>query len=705
VVSDHETERARHWFPTVDLPQVRPTLEFRITAPEHFTVIANGRLQDEKPSGDRKTSIWVQEQPCPSYLTCFIAGEFERYDDKPFLGAPISYFAPRPFTPEDLQRSFGRTGKMLAWITERLGAKLPWPKYYQFAAAGIGGAMENISLVSWDSRFVVLQDVAPELTWRVDQVNMHEMAHTWFGDLIVCRDYAHAWLKESWATYTESCWLEHDQGRDAMLCNLDLCALAYFEEADERYKRPIVARRFNHSWNMYDRHLYPGGACRIHMLRRLLGEETFWAAVRDYVATYAGKVVETDDFRKVLEAHSGRTLVKWFDQWIYKPGYPDLKVTFTWDAERAVGRFEIEQKQVKEGGDEPAFEFDLDVAWWIGDERYTHTIPMQGRTAVGEVGMDSDPDRIRIDPEWKVLHKLEFDPGPKRLESQLKADDDPVGRTQAGESLARLGRPEGMALLGAALQGESMWQVQSRLFRALGKSQTAGALDLLLALVADHDTPMSLAALFDALGEYRDARIVTAIEARLAGELPPLAAGAAYRALGAQRERAPLHTLIAGAEARGTGGFAPDGALVGLGATREADALEPLIRLAQPGGAMEVIRRVAPVAMGTLGRMLDRGERGRARDALIDLLRDENPAVAHGAVQGLKALGDASATAAMEAFGRTQSAQEQVAIDRAVQALRGGEPKGAPSAEKKVDELTEKLRKLEARLQEIEARD
>jgi aminopeptidase N len=323
VVTDHETERARHWLATVDFPAVRPTLEWKIRTESAFTVVANGRLVDERPHDDgTKTAIWRQEQPCPSYLSCFIAGEFERYDDEPFKGAPISYFAPKPHRPEDLKRSFGRTGEMLAWMTERLGAKLPWPKYYQFAAYGIGGAMENISLVSWDDRFVLDETTHPELGWRVDQINLHEMAHTWFGDIIVCRDYAHAWLKESWATYMEACWLEHDEGRQGMYCDLYGDAEAYFEEADHKYKRPIVAREFNHSWNMYDRHLYPGGACRLHTLREHVGDEAFWHGVRAYVERYSGHVVETEDFRRVMEEHSGRSLVEFFDQWIFSPGYP-----------------------------------------------------------------------------------------------------------------------------------------------------------------------------------------------------------------------------------------------------------------------------------------------------------------------------------------------------------------------------------------------
>src|SRR5213078_3618228 len=97
------------------------------------------------------------------------------------------------------------------------------------------------------------------------------------------------------------------------------------------YKRPIVTRQFKASWDLYDAHLYEGGACRLHTLRCELGDEVFWAAVRDYLQRYNGKVVETDDFRHVMEEHSGRALGKFFDQWFYTAAYPDLKVTFSYD--------------------------------------------------------------------------------------------------------------------------------------------------------------------------------------------------------------------------------------------------------------------------------------------------------------------------------------------------------------------------------------
>lgn len=187
--TDHETERARHWLPCIDLPSARPRLDLRLRADAGFRILANGALVDDVDHGDgTHTAHWRLDWPCPSYLLCFVVGQLVRADDEPLDGLPIAAFATAPRTHEDLRRSFGPTRGMLAWMNAKLGTPYPFPKYYQVALPGIGGAMENISLVTWDGRFVMDETLAQESSRQVDETNVHEMAHAWFGDAIVCRD-------------------------------------------------------------------------------------------------------------------------------------------------------------------------------------------------------------------------------------------------------------------------------------------------------------------------------------------------------------------------------------------------------------------------------------------------------------------------------------------------------------------------------------
>jgi aminopeptidase N len=291
-------------------------------------------------------------------LICFSCS----VDDGEVDGCKFAYFAPRSVATEaQLKLSFAKvTPDTMIWMQKRLGVAFPFLKYryFQVVAPEYPSAMENITQTTWNTMFLLDDVWALEYKHWVDLINCHEMAHSYFGDSVTIRHFDHAWLKESWADYMESCWLEHFRGKDEFEYNLHLCSELYFSECGG-YQRPIATKRYNSSWQMYDNHLYPGGARRIHMLRRLLGEETFWAAIRDYLGTYnwenakknkaigvASATVETDLFRMILEKHSGFNLTPFFDrtpqefsaplhetklslhliiEWIHGRGYPRLQ--------------------------------------------------------------------------------------------------------------------------------------------------------------------------------------------------------------------------------------------------------------------------------------------------------------------------------------------------------------------------------------------
>jgi aminopeptidase N len=219
VGSDHETERARHWIPSIDSPIVRPTINFTLTSDESHTILAIGKLVNEKTNNDgTKTAFWEHNYPCPLYIAAIAIGELTEYKDRSVvldgIERPIAYYSGKDFTSEQLKLTFDRTPEMIEWFCEKFGHSIAWTKYYQFAFRGIGGAMENQSLVSWDDMLVQDGDTIEEFKGLVDSVNVHELAHTFFGDMVVIKDFGHGWLKESWATYLSALWLEDKYNKD-----------------------------------------------------------------------------------------------------------------------------------------------------------------------------------------------------------------------------------------------------------------------------------------------------------------------------------------------------------------------------------------------------------------------------------------------------------------------------------------------------------
>ena len=703
VCSDNETERARYWLPCVDRPSVRPTYDFFLTAPSDLTILANGRHEGDEDHGDTKTAHWRLSFPCPSYLCCFAAGRFSRHVDETVGEIPVEYYAAERIDPEWLKLTFGRTPAMLRWITQRLGVAFPFRKYVQLALPGIGGAMENISLVTWDETLVQDETLHPELGMRVDSVNVHEMAHSYFGDAVVCRHFEHSWLKESWATYIETVWREDNFGADEAHYNLHLDAAAYTTEADSKYVRPLVTRTYNASFDLFDAHLYPGGAWRLHMLRRLVGDETFWAATKDYLETYSRKVVETADFRRIMEAHSGLNLVPFFDQWIHAKGYPKLKATFKPDTEKCEAKLVVEQTQVDDKQDIGIFKLPLEVEYTDDDGAHRVTLELDAARASTLVKLKGKCTLVRIDPDCHALFALDFNPGDDLLKAALTGAGDIRNRIRAAAELIKTGTRSNLRAVRDAMAKEPFYGVRREVATALGKSGHAAAIEPLATLLASEQDPRVQGPLADACGKLRDPRLRDALAGFLEADRAPYATMAALGALGAQRDERDIPTLESAADQDGLHKIVARGALAGLGAQRALKKLEGRM----PYGAESLdARHFAVTAYGQGAAACDLDTRRRAAELLIDLTRDPQLRTRMQAGAALAGLGISAAIPALESLKKLESNQDLPRIERWIQRLRKGrDGEETSKLREQFEKLEEKHRKLEERIQDLEAKE
>lgn len=706
--TDHETERARYWLACIDFPNVKTSIDWHITASEDLVILANGTLVQQSSHGNgKKTAFWQLKQKCPSYLACFVVGDLVQSVHGRVGEIPVESFATRDFTSHDLDMSFGKTPKMLEWMIDKLGVPFPYPKYFQFALPNFGGAMENISLVSWDDQFICTESSYKEQLWLTDQVNVHEMAHSYFGDLVGCRDFSHVWLKESWATYMETCWLEDQKGQDEKLYDLWRNAGSYFDEADQKYMRPLVTRRYESSWQMFDMHLYPGGACRLHTLRCELGDGVFWGAVKDYLEKFLNNVVETNDFRLVLEQHSGRSLQKFFDQWIYGVGYPDLKVVFSYDKDAKKGTFEVLQKQVSKGG--AVFEFKTNLGWTTqkgqGILESIESIAISKERQSFTFVMDQEPSQVRFDPFGKVLHKLEFDPGDIKSIEQLHFAGDVIGRIQAAQNLGKTTKNKNLLSLLESYKVERFWGVKREIIKAVADAQTEQSVQILVDLLSIESDHLVLDRLMVGLGQYRDGRIKKAlIDFLEKSTLPPKAWSQALQALGAQRDSSCIPLIKAEFEKDKSPQKASARAgLVALGATRSADLVPYLSTLTKPESLGFRIRKGAVLGLAHLGPFVERNLVPAIEERVIDLLLDADQWVRESAVQGIGIGRMVSAIKRLKKYAEHLPLQEKVSVDKVIATLEAEDAGGRQVAqEKQIEELKAFCRKLESRIQDLE---
>ncbi|MCO4769121.1 MAG: HEAT repeat domain-containing protein [Deltaproteobacteria bacterium] len=707
--TDHETERARHWLPCLDHLSVRTPLDIAIRAHSGFTILGPGLQVGEEAHDDgTKTVRWRLEQPCPSYLLCIAVGDFVRADGGEVDGREIAFFAPAPFTEEQLSRSFGITAEMMQWMQTRLGVPFPYPKYFQFAVEGIGGAMENISLVSWEARFVCDELLSAEWGWRVDLVNLHEMAHSYFGDLVVCRDFSQTWLKESWATYMPVVWLGDTQGDDELHFRLHEQRTGYFDEADNHYARAIVTRTFDSSWDMFDRHLYPGGSVRLHMLRRRLGDHDFWEGVRIYIERHAGGTAETDDFRRALEEASGQTLTAFFDQWLYSPGYPKLKATSGWSGERGELTLTVEQTQADAGRGIGLFELPLEVALETEEGWIRRRLPITGARHVLVLELAAKPTQIVLDPDGDLVFGLEFKAGEDSLTRQLREGPSMAARMQAAVLLGTKPGRKAVATLAAVARSEPFWGLRVIIAKALGGAKTTAAAQAIAELLLSEKDPRAMHSLTIAAGSVREPALEAALLEWLARpDRPHLAAASGYASLGAQRgdEAANAAVLRDGIEDDGLHGLRRRGALQGLAKQRSSAGRDLLSARLPYGADSHYVRGMAAEALGGSARFGSTAERTEAMELLADTTRDPNYGVRMAAVRALASLGEAPAASAVRAAVSSFAAQDHPRVHKAASRLaKAGVASESARLTKSLERLQDTVRGLRERIETLEGR-
>ncbi|MFM7613827.1 MAG: M1 family metallopeptidase, partial [Synechococcales cyanobacterium] len=212
--------------------------------------------------------------------------------------------------------------RMIEFFSTRFDYPYPFAKYAQICVDDfIFGGMENTSATILTDR-CLLDERAILDNRSTEHLVAHELAHQWFGDLVVIRHWSHAWLKEGMASYAEVMWTEHEYGVDDAAYYRFNQARSYIAEDSGRYRRPIVTHIYREAIELYDRHLYEKGAWIYHMIRSELGDDLFWSGIATFVKNNAFQTVETVDLLRAVDQATGRNLLSLFDQYVYRGGHP-----------------------------------------------------------------------------------------------------------------------------------------------------------------------------------------------------------------------------------------------------------------------------------------------------------------------------------------------------------------------------------------------
>lgn len=390
--ADNWPNRARHWLPCHDVPHDKATVEFIVTAPAHYQVVSNG-LQMEETNLSKATTRthWKETIPLPTKVMVIGAARFAvaRVDSGYHL--PVTAWV----YPQDREKGFydyALSTSILQFFSDYIGP-YPFQKLANVQSKTIFGGMENASTIFYAESSVTGNRKSEPLL-------AHEIAHQWFGNMATEKNFAHLWLSEGFATYLTDVYLESKYGREELQERL--------KEEREQVKnfvrtarKPVVdtgaaLHSFDDLMQLLNANSYQKGAWVLHMLRKEVGDAAFQKIIQSYYQQYKGGNAGSPDFQKVAENVSGKKLDTFFQQWLYQPGLPRLRVKWRFDGDKI--RLQVQQLQ------QPLFQFPLEVAFSGADGRQTiHQVRVSGAVSDFSIPAHQKPVQVVLDPSVALL--------------------------------------------------------------------------------------------------------------------------------------------------------------------------------------------------------------------------------------------------------------------------------------------------------------
>jgi len=697
-----EDEDSRYWFPCYDYPNDKATSEVIATVPDRFIAVSNGALIEKSTDKARGTSTWHWRQDVPhsAYLITLAAGDFVEMRDH--AGAtPVLYYV-HPGREDDARRAFGNTPRMIEFFERIIGVPYPYAKYSQIAVADfIFGGMENTSATTQTAD--TLHDARAHLDSTSDPLVAHELAHQWWGDLLTCRDWAHAWLNEGFATYFEALWAEENLGADEFAWNLRQDRESYFGEEAHRYRRPIVFNRYREPIELFDRHLYEKGGLVLHMLRRLLGDTNFFGALKLYCERHRGRNVITQDLQTAFEDATGRNLDWFFDQWVYKEGHPELEVSSSFDDKRGV-TVSVKQTQAA-SATIPVFRFPMTIALMDADGVETrHQVEIDKREHTFNLPATKAPRAVRVDPAQDVLASIRHKRGREALETILAHAPEAIGRAGAAAALGKDGSAAAVAALRRALMNDPFWGVRADAASALGSIRTEAAMAALLeAITVEH--PKARRAVVRALGEFRGkpAAATALIDLIAKGDESYFVEAEAAHSLGRTRDARAFDQLVSLLERPSHLDVIRANAIGALGELRDVRAID----IVRPWCAYGRSPRARHAAVSAIAKMAELGEphKGAILDFILPMVDDPDFTMRLRIPSALEQIGDARAIGALR---RLEERELDGRIRRrardAISGLSDGRGRGddVVRMREELERLRDENRKFEDRIAKLE---
>jgi aminopeptidase N len=528
VSTDSFPNEARYWFPCYDYPHDKVTMEVIATVRKPNKVLSNGKLVGitENSEDNTVTYHWRQEKPHSTYLSMIAIAPFTVIEDS-LDSLPVNYWVYKQ-DAENAKRVFKKTPYMIDFFNNLYGYEYPWAKYDQVVTPTQGGGAEATSATILGQNVICDEKAEKDFSW--ERILAHEIAHHWWGDLITLRTWSETWLNESFGTYSDYLYIRHARGEDEGAYELLNKKNTYLNEAHSKYIRPIVFNRYEEPGHNFDRHTYQKGACVIHMLRFVMGDESFFRTLKYFLHKHEYQAVDTQDFMKAVKEATGQNLDWFFEQFIYKPGHPVFDVRYEWIESKQTVRLFVSQEQDLSLGI-PVYKIPVNIGIVTPNNKITKKVWIEQREEIFEFSVTGKPLMVRFDEGHNLLKEWTFEKSADELLYQLQ-NDDVIGRMWAASELVKFDySPKVLAELTNIALNDSSWAVRKSAIEALGSSTVMVASDLLMKICGDNNSRVRTAAL-RILGETENPNFIPFLQKQFSRDDSYAAQAEALRSIG-----------------------------------------------------------------------------------------------------------------------------------------------------------------------------
>ncbi|MCB9218697.1 MAG: M1 family metallopeptidase [Ignavibacteriales bacterium] len=385
---------ASTWFPCNDVPNDKVLTDIFITNDSNMTSVSNGILVSESSKMDRKTAHWKTTYPISTYLISIYSAKYLQYEDL-YISNRNDSMAIKYYVFEDklekAKRDFAFHPTAIKYFSEMFG-EYPFleEKYGVAEFLWSYGAMENQTITGIGQNFISGHKFFTGML-------VHELAHQWWGNAVTISNWNDIWLNEGFATYSEALYWEKESDSSALKSTM------------RKYLTDFSDTRLFAPEELFSRTVYNKGAWVLHMLRKEVGDETFFAILKKYYENFKYKNVSTIDFIKVVEELTGENYNYFFKQWIFD-GIGKIELEYNYKLMHPTNNYtdiELNIDQVQNGYE--TYNFTLDLDFYIENKRKIRkTVKIDERTENLKFNFNYRITKIDLDPDNWVAAEIQY---------------------------------------------------------------------------------------------------------------------------------------------------------------------------------------------------------------------------------------------------------------------------------------------------------